>query len=312
MQKVLYEIDPYNRLVINNNGKKSDLPKFRRTLDGKFKTDELNNLSYHIKHPLSGKEKVPNQIRLKGEWSLTDNHELKLTFDKEARETFGDSITVQGEILDVDKNSILFALTTRTKDNTRSTYVLILDGSWKADANNRLSFHIRKERGRHDVLTFNGAWQINKTHQIIYEYEKAGLVRKKKETHTLTFRGYWDIRENMRISYVLSADTGSAFNFKTSAGIFSKDYIKYEVGLGLTGRARPLTRTIMLSGRWNIKKDADVTFEIEYEKKKIKAINFGAALKLSRKISKGDGEVFLRALISKQESAVYAGAGWRW
>ena len=43
MQKVRYELDPYNRLVLTGTGEKSDLPKFRKVLDGKFKTNENNN-----------------------------------------------------------------------------------------------------------------------------------------------------------------------------------------------------------------------------------------------------------------------------
>jgi len=78
-------------------------------------------------------------------------------------------------------------------------------------------------------------------------------------------------------------------------------------------------------------------FEIEYENKKTKAIVFGAdarltdmdtilfklkneaenkeigvSLELSHKILKGDGEAFLRILKANRESAIYAGAAWRW
>ncbi len=172
MKKIQYEIDPYNRLVIPDSGKKSDLPKFRQVIDGRFRLDENNNLSYRVKAPLPEDENIPHQIRLKGEWSLTDDHELRLTLDGQGRQTFGDQITLQGEILDVNKNSLLFAVTMTTKDNTRSTYVLNLGGTWRADENNRISFHVKKEAGRYDILTFNGAWEINKDHQIIYQYER--------------------------------------------------------------------------------------------------------------------------------------------
>src|SRR3989338_2118402 len=118
---VRYEVDPHNRLVIYKTGRKSGLPKFRKVLDGRFKTDELNNLSYHIKAPLSRSENIPHQIKLKGEWSLTDDHDLRLTFEKEARETLGDQIALQGEILDVNESSLLFAVTTTTKTDTQST-----------------------------------------------------------------------------------------------------------------------------------------------------------------------------------------------
>lgn len=337
MQKVRYELDPHNRLILNETGAKSDLPKFRKVLDGAFKTDENNNLSYHIKAPLSEGDKIPHQIRLSGEWYLTDNHELRLKLDKSGRETFGDQITLQGEILDVNENSLSFAITTTAKEKTRSTYVLNIGGSWKADENNRLSFHVRKEGGKYDILTFTGIWEVNKNHQIIYQYEKAELIRKKRQTRTLTFKGYWDIKDKTRISYVLSQDTDSVFNFKTSTGIFKEDYIQYEIGIGVTNREKQPLRTIKLFGRWNLKKDVGLIFEIEYENNITKAIIFGADakltgkdaisfrlknemenkdiginLELSHKIFKGDGEAFLRALASRKESAIYAGAAWRW
>ncbi|MCX5677556.1 MAG: hypothetical protein NTY76_00385 [Candidatus Omnitrophica bacterium] len=337
MQKVRYELDPYNRLVLAGTGAKSDLPKFRQVLDGKFKTDENNSLSYHVKAPLSKDDNIPNQIKLSGEWSLTDDHELRLTLDKSARETFGDQVTLQGDILDVDKNSLLFAVTTAAKEGTRSTYILNIAGSWKADENNRISFHVKREGGRYDILTFDGMWEANKDHQIVYRYEKAKLARKKRQTHTVIFKGYWDIKDKVRLSYALSGDTDSVFDFKTSAGLFKKDYIQYEVGIGLTDRKKPATRTVKLSGKWNLKKDVGLVFEIEYEDKPAKAIIFGADirlagrdaisfrlksgvgnkdmgidLELSREIFNGEGEVFLKALVSGRESAICAGAAWRW
>ncbi len=337
MQQIRYELDPHNRLLLNESGKKSDLPKFRKVLDGKFKVDKDNNLSYHVKAPLSKDDDVPNQIKLSGEWSLTDKHELRLTLDKLSRETFGDQMTLQGEILDVDKNSLLFAVTTTTKEGTRSIYVLNVDGSWRADEKNRLSFHIRREGGKYDILTFSGIWEIDKNHQIIYQYEKAELIRKKRRTHALIFKGYWDVKEKARISYVLSEDTDSVFDFKASVGIFKEDYIRYEVGIGLKNRAKQAMRTVKISGKWRLKKDIGLIFEIEYGNKAQKAIVFGADVKftskdtisfrlkddmenrdigvnleLSHSILKGDGEAFLRALASQRESAIYAGAAWRW
>lgn len=336
MQKLRYELDPHNRLVLKS-GKKSDLEKFRKVLDGRFKTDENNELSYRVKTPLSKDENIPHQLKLKGEWSLTDNHDLRLTLDKQGRETFGDKVTLQGEILDVNKNSLSFAVTTKTKGNTQSTYILNLGGSWKADKNNRLSFHVKKESGKYDILTFKGAWEISKNHRIIYEYEKAELIRKKRKTHTLIFKGYWDIKDKVRISYILSKDAGSIFNFEASAGILREDYIRYEVGIGSAAGEPPVKRTVRLFGKWKLKKGAGLIFEVEYEDKKTHAIIFGAEAKmtdedtvifklkndienkdmgmsveLSHKILKGEGVAFIRLLRSKRESAVYSGAARRW
>ena len=338
MEKVRYELDPHNRLIIAGSGGKSGLSRFRKVLDGRFRTDENNDLSYHIKAPLPEGARAPHQLTLKGEWSLTDDHDLRLTLNKLGRETFGDQITLRGKILDVNENHLLFALTKTSEDGTESQYVLDLGGSWKADEKNRLSFHVKKEKGRYDILTLNGVWEVNKDHQVIYQYEKAELIRKKKRTHTLTFKGHWDINDKARISYVMSEGTDSVFDFRTSVGIFRKDYIEYELGIGATNRAKtPAEKVITLSGRWNLKKGVGLVFEVEYGNKRTRAIAFGAdarladkdlisfrlkndmenkdigaTLKLSRRMLKGDGEAFVKLLRSNRESAVYAGAAWRW
>lgn len=331
-----YELDPHNRLLVSESGRKGTLRKFRKVIDGRFKVDRRNELSYHIKFPVA-EESIPHQLKLRGKWSLTDNHNLRLTLDKQGRETFGDKITLQGEILDVKRNSLLFSITTKTKENTQSTYVLNLGGSWKADKNNRLSFHIKKEKGIHDILTFNGAWEINKNHRIIYRYEKASFIKKRKKTHILIFKGHWDIKKKLRLSYILEGSRDSRFDFRTSAGIFKEGYIKYKLGIGLANRVNPVRKTVTLYGMWRLKKDAGLLFEVEYEDKKMHAIVFGAEakltgkdrisfrlkseignkdlvvkLELSHKILKGDGKAFLQLLKSKREFAIYAGAAWRW
>ncbi|MGD2279336.1 MAG: hypothetical protein PVH45_04510, partial [Candidatus Omnitrophota bacterium] len=239
-------------------------------------------------------------------------------------------------IIDVDKNSVLFAVTAKTKENTRLTYVLKLGGTWKADKHNRLSFHVKKEKGRHDILTLKGAWEIDKDHRIIYKYEKAALIRKKKKLHTLTFKGHWKITGRSRVSYEFSKRSDSAFDFRTSAGIFKGDHIKYELGIGAAGRAKPEKRTLVLFGKWKPKKNAALAFEVKCKDKKPYSMVFGAdarltgkdeisfrlesgiekkdlgvGLKLSRKMLDG-GEAFVRLLRSRQESAVYAGAGFKW
>lgn len=337
MQKARYELDPYNRLVVTGSGHKSGLNKFRKVMDGRFRTDGNNELSYHVKAPASKEDNIPSQLRIKGEWSLTGDHDLRLTLDKEARETFGDQITLKGEILEAGGNSLLFAVTTTTKDNTRSTYVLNLGGVWKADRFNRLSFHARREGGRYNILTLTGVWDIGRYHQMIYSYEKANLLRKKRKAHTLAFKGCWDIKNALRISYVLSGSTDSEFEFKTAAGIFKNGYIRYEVGIGLGRRTDPEMRIVTLSGRWNLKKNVGLVFDMDYADGSIKRMVFGAEakftgkdtvtfklmgdagnreigaeLELSRKILKGDGEAFLRALASRREASIYAGAAWQW
>src|SRR3989338_11470111 len=99
MQKVRYEIDPHNRLIVNKTGKDRALPEFRKVIDGEFRADKDNNLSYHVKSPFLEGEDIPHQIKIKGNWSLADNHNLRLSLDKSGRKTFGDEITLQREII---------------------------------------------------------------------------------------------------------------------------------------------------------------------------------------------------------------------
>ena len=334
--KITYEIDPYNRLIINQSGKKSQLSRFRQVLDGRFKIDGNNTASYYIKAPMPRGAEIPYQVKLQGKWSLSEDHNLCLTLNKWGRQTLGDKLTLQADIIDTANNSLVFALTTTTKENTPSIYILKLKGAWQADKNNRITFRVQKEKGSHDILTFRGAWKINKQHQIIYQYEKAQLIRKRKKIHTLIFQGYWNIKEKARIYYVIDQKSNSVFAFKTSLGIFKDKYIKYELGIGVARKPEPIKRVLILFGKWKIKKNVGLIFEVEYANKKIHAIVFGAEakltakdsisfklkneknkkigvqLQLSRKILKGDGLSFLRFLKSKGESTIMIGAGFRW
>jgi hypothetical protein len=332
MEKIRYEFDPHNRLTVRGGGLKG----VRKVLDGQFRVGDHNTLTYHVKSPVPGGIKAPHQVKLKGTWVLTKDHRLRLVLNKWRRQTFQDQLTLQGEIIDVQKNSLLFAVTTRTREERLSVYALELCGLWQADAHNRLSFRVNKGRGRYDPLTFDGAWQINKNYQIIYRYLKEELIKKKKRAHILIFKGHWDIRDKVRVSYVLDRDSGSGFDFETRLGLFKKDYIKYELGIRVSRKKQPVKRTITFLGRWKVKKNAGLVFEVGRGERKIQKLVFGAQvrltdkgtvllslkddlnrgmgveLELSRDIFKKDGQAFLRLLQSKQESLLLAGSGRRW
>ncbi|MFH1889175.1 MAG: hypothetical protein ABH806_03710 [Candidatus Omnitrophota bacterium] len=336
MEKVRYEIDPYNRLVSRRRGREASLPLFRQVLDGEFKADKNNNLTYHIKAPVSRGIKAPYQVKLKGKWALDKNRDLTFTLDKLKSQSSGDRLTIQGDIIDVRKNSLLFAVTTRVNKDNLSAYILKLAGAWQADEYNRLTFRVNKEEGRTDILTFEGVWKIGPGYQVIYKYEKENLLRKTKRVHTLAFQGYWEIRDRARISYVIDRNSDSVMNFKTSLGIFKDNYIKYELGIGRLRKARPVRRAIVLFGSWKIKKGIGLVFEVEYGRKRIQDMVFGAEarltdkntvlfrlkdglnrkigveLELTHQILGRDGQAYIRLLKSGQESAILAGAGWRW
>ncbi|MDD4899608.1 MAG: hypothetical protein PHT31_02145 [Candidatus Omnitrophica bacterium] len=332
MEKIRYEFDPYNRLTALN----SALRGIRKVIDGQFKISGQNTLTYHIKSPVAKELKIPHQVKLKGIWSLTENHQLKITLDKSARQAFGDQVVLEGEIIDLRENSLLFAVTGRTKKGNFYIYGLELCGSWQADEHNRLNFKVKKEGGESDILIFEGAWEVNGRYQIVYNYRKENLVRKTKEVHSLLLRGKWQVVDKARLSYSLGIDSFSRFDFSAQAGIFKNNCIKYELGIGISGRKNPVRRTITFFGKWKVEKNIGLLFEIERQGKGIQSLVFGAQarlndkntvslnlknnfgeevgaeLELSRDIFSGDGQAFLRLLQSKKESAIMAGAGLKW
>jgi len=278
---------------------------------------------------------APHQLKLKGNWSLSDNHNLKLTLNNWRRQTLGDELTLKGEIIGAKTNSLLFAVTTRSKD-TLSTNILKLRGRWQADKNNRLTFRAVNVSGKNDCLRFTNLWEINKKHQITYHYDKSYPGKTKKIKKILSFKGFWDITERNKLAYKLDLKGNSRFDFRTGVSVVANNYIKYEVGIGLSDKYRPVKRIITLYGKWKIKKRANLLFEIEYENQKPHAIKFGADVRLtekdkiefklknkfgqplgmeitlSKKLLKGSGTAYLRLLKSAKETALHLGTARQW
>ena len=329
MNKVKYEIDPHNRLIFSGTSNKKGPLKFRKILEGRFKTDKNNVLTYHIKKP-AGRD-LPQQIKLNGTWSLDKDHNLKLSLNKWNKDTVG-SLTIKGELIDVKAGSLAFAVTTKSSPSRDTTYILKLKGTWRADKYNRLSFIVRDEKGREDHLTFNGRWNINKKNSITYTYKKSRLRTKRKELNLLTFKGYWDITKKHRLTYILNKKTNSSFDFRINTGKALENGMLYEIGIGLN---RALKK-IIISGKWKINKNIGLLLEIQYENGRTKNIVFGAScragknseldiklknrkgkdldlnLKISKTLFKGEGSVYLTALLSGKEKKIIIGAGLLW
>ena len=339
MAKLRFEVDPHNKLI-------RGISKFRHVIDGRFKIGKGNALLYHIKAPSDTAAKeadLPHQLKFKGSWSLTKDHNLRLTLDKWRRQTFGDELTLKGEIIRADVHSLSFAVTQRTKENTVSTYILKLEGSWQADKNNRLTFRVKKEEGRFDLLVFDGIWEVNRKHRIVYHYEKKLTKRGESKRRSLVFKGFWNITRRNALTYLLDlkgkslpAGRQSAFDFRVGHGIVEKGAIKFEIGIGISRRQRPVKKDIILYGKWKIKKGLGLIFEIMNPGGRASAMKFeaeaklagasrikftlknetgkdlGLALTLSKEMLKGAGESFIRFLHNKKEKAVYVGTGFMW
>lgn len=331
MQRLIYEVDPHNRLVVRNGAKNCGPPQFRYVINGEFKMGWKNLLIYQIKSPskaLARQLNLPYQLKLSGKWSLTENHNLKITFDKCALEGFRNEIVLAGEIIGAKSDSLLFSITQKMPDDTTTTRILKLEGVWQADKQNRLTFKVSKGVGLYDTLTFEGAWEIGKNYQISYKYkETEGL---------LTLAGFWNITKKDILTYHLDFTNRSFFDFKAGYGRAYSDRIRYEVGIGLKNRKRPWLKEVVLYGKWNIRHGAGLIFEISYGNGQIGGMIFGAearlgndskiefdlrtesgkplgvSLALSKTILEGIGELYSKALFSEKEKAIYIGGGFRW
>jgi len=293
MTKVRYEVDPHNRLILRKTGKKSRLPKYRHLADGRFKIGRRNSLTYHIKK--SKDFKSPQQIKFSGDWSLDKRHNLALTLNKWGNQIAGNKLIIKGKITDIKKNTLLFTVTTKTADNRRQIYILKLSGSCRADKNNRLTFNAERERGRDDILTISGIWELNKKAELIYKY------RDKKKTHTLIFRGRWNITDKLRLSYEL--ERGQHITISGRWRIDKRKGLLYEVKYK-RGRFHAIAfGGIMKLGRKDM---------LEIRLKDTRGRDLGLNLKLSRKFIRGCGETFIRALVSGKELSISAGVGIIW
>jgi len=284
-QKIKYEIDNLNRLIISKPYSPNSPLRKKTIVEGYFKSDK-NKLSYYIE---SRDKKIKGEIPLhkivfSGKWSLVKDHNLRFTLNKSLTQIFGNTLELKGEIIKVDTRGLTFRLRKRTTPTKRNIEDIYLSGFWQADSNNRLVLNIRRRKEKDNMgnLIFEGVWSLNKKNQLIYRYERAGLKAKQKAEKTIIFNGYWQPGKR-RLTYQLKNCRDSFFSFKASIRTSSlradKDKIKYEVGIEYKtkrNRKKKIIRQINLFGRWKIRKDLSLDFEMKYPEEKFKALNFGS------------------------------------
>ena len=221
-----------------------------------------------------------------GKWSLTPNHDLKLTFAQEQGQPFRKNLTLTGNIISVDANELVFAARARTDEGIESIRLLKLGGVWRADDQNRLTFLVKKGRKEEEPLTFEGAWELGEHHEILYRYQKKDLATGVKTEELLSFRGVWDIDEKDQLTYRLDLSGKSRFDFQATVQSPSllerKGEIRYQVGIRFSGQ-KTLLREVVLFGKWKVSKDLSLSFEIEYEEGRRHALFFKTAYRVGEK-----------------------------
>lgn len=273
---IRYEFDELNRLIIHDP---HDLLQPRRVLEGRLAIDRHNRLKYHVRTTPGEARAAAREMTLEGMWTLSPDHRLGITLHPQ-EDRHRQTIFLNGTVVDIRDNALAVSLWRREHDGTRSTQTISLSGRWQADASNRLTFLVSRADGSDDRLVFDGAWTVDRQHQLLYRYEDAGGSRRRPAVQTLRFTGTWDILPNSKLVYRLGVTTPSAFEFQAalqSSTLNAREgRIAYQVGIRLSS-GRTVTRQVALFGTWKVHRDLAVSFEIPYTDGRLQALMFKAA-----------------------------------
>lgn len=272
---IILSVNRDNQLTIKTPPK--DKPKLLR---GQFRVDKDNNLSYLIKEKDKWHRKLdmPDRLQFQGQWRLNSNYDLVLNLKEKGRFKRR-RLILKGNILNYQRDCLVFQIRGRPQPTETKIYLLKLKGHWRSDRFNRIIFEVKK-RSKPDILIFKGAWNVNEKQQVIYEYTKL----KTKDKQILIFNGFWEFSSCSRLSYKLQNSSESSFSFRVSLGspnIYPKrGTIKYTVGVGLKKRRR--IRIVSLYGTWKFSRKLGLVFEMDYGGR-LKAIQFGATVNLTKR-----------------------------
>ncbi|MCK4852428.1 MAG: hypothetical protein KAS86_04860 [Candidatus Omnitrophica bacterium] len=281
--------DPENRLIISDQFDTAS--EFSAREAGRSARGSSKSL---ITGP-AGKKRLA-KLTVEGTWALTPEHDLKLRVSGSSRPLSGKTIIFRGHIEHAKGDSLTFRI--REYENILGirSGTISLKGRWRADRYNRITFEVRKGKGRYDTLTFQGAWNVTKSNELIYKYRKTRLKTKEREEKTLIFRGYWQLGKG-RLLYRLERSSDSFFSFKASfrSGALSSNdrTMRYTVGITYSkGKVfRKVRETVTIYGNWRLARDLKVWFEVTYSGGRRKKIEFG----LEKLIRKGSSiNLFLR------------------
>ncbi|MBI3321446.1 MAG: hypothetical protein HYZ91_04170 [Candidatus Omnitrophica bacterium] len=283
---VRYAFDETNQLVVRERDGRTGRLMSRRVLEGAVTVDRANRLIYHVRTDSGSPDpSVPTTVVLDGTWTLSPDHELALRPHDESRPD-QQTLTLRGALVQAQADAAVFALQPREGDGARSVQQLRISGRWAADADNRLSFLVERADGLEDRLTLQSGWEVGPDHALRYRYRRRATTRHLSGEHALTFEGAWDLTDAHRLRYRLSGSRNSSFDFSTSLespDVLARDgRLVFRVDIGRSGGNRQ-RRRIVLAGRWTLRRDASVSFEIPYADGRVQAIRFEAVMALSRR-----------------------------
>ena len=300
MEKVFYEVDPFNRLIVASPpGRGSRIKKFRQVVYGRFRTDGNNELYYEV-NKSSGID-VPQKIKFSGKYSLDKDHNFIITLNKWNNQCEGNRLALKAKIIDAKSNEIALLVSSRADENKGLTYIMKFYGSWQADKHNRLTFGVERGKDAIDDLVLSGAWELNRNNEIIYRHGK--------DADIITFRGRWDVSHRYRISYLLDKKLNSGFNFRSSLGTLAPEgkdaYAVFDIGIGVSN-ARKLRRKVIFSGRWKMGKARELILETSDIE------TGGATLRFTKEIFDRSGAAYIESVFREKERFIGGGIAFKW
>ncbi len=297
--RLVYEVDPHNRLIIKKSGKSSDVKRFRKVITGRFKIDTKNRLSYEVFK--SSASDIPQKIKFSGVYSMNKSHNLIYTLDKWNDQYAGNRLRLKTGIQEAKGNEIVFLLNSKMSSRKKSVYTLRLHGAWQADKNNRLVFDISKEGEKPDRVTFLNAWKINKRNEIEYRCSRGSNI--------IRLKGYWGTRNKNRLSYILDKSINSGFDFRTSLARVvlrkEKTSLRFAITIDISKKKR-IKRDIVFSGTLKLDKGKKIYLEVSPNKRK------RVRLKLTREILGQKGLMYIESFLKGKERYLGGGIILKW
>lgn len=287
--RIYYVLDPYGRLIVNRQGRKSNVKRFRKVLNGRFKVGPGNNLYYEVYKPQQGE---PQKIGLSGKYSLDKQHNLVFSINKWNNKYAKRGSRLRAKLIGATGSELLFTVGTKTDKNKRSFYVMTLNGAWQIDKRNRLTFGVKKEDDSIDSLTFFNAWSINKNNEIEYSYGKG--------QDAIVLKGKWDIKDKNELKYTIAGTKNSALKIASSLArlipVSKNAYVKFEVTIDITC-AKKIKRKLSFMCKYKPGTGKEIAVEIAPSRKT-----------LNIKI----GPMYLESFIKDKEKYAGGGVAFRW
>lgn len=320
-------MDSFNRLVMLDQS--GPVP-----IDGAFSIEENNDLVYNVRESrqFRSKFKLNKELRFKGAWRLTKDHNLELGALENKSSPCQGTLNLKSKIISADADSLAFEVSSIDKKGSSHLRLLKLLGTWRCDEKNRIIFTLKKE-AQPNKLIFGTSWELDNNQQISYSYQKTSLKKKEKERHSFSFKGYWQVCAANKIAYVLSGDSDSALDFYVSIespNLYPQEGVmKYRLGAGVKDAAH--SKLIVLYGQWKFGRRAGLLFEMQYGKDGVHSLEFGIDLIIdkkdkvtfslkdeqaqplginvifSKKFLADSGEMFLRLNLKKGKPSVFGG-----